>query len=145
MGRSTISGNLFRKAACTAESVNVQVRKSTFRCEKCLCILQKTLNRPYKLLNGTGKCLCRGLNGLLFFITELDTSLGSGSIVRIRTLFPGQPAEESRKIREGDVILSINGEPLKASAAVTEEFSFRGAASSLPSCSRYLEIDQHRQ
>ncbi|XP_042623027.1 FERM and PDZ domain-containing protein 2 isoform X2 [Cyprinus carpio] len=59
--------------------------------------------------------LKKRLNGLgfSFFITELDTSLGSGSIVRIRTLFPGQPAEESRKIREGDVILSINGEPLK--------------------------------
>ncbi|KAL1263829.1 hypothetical protein QQF64_004184, partial [Cirrhinus molitorella] len=59
--------------------------------------------------------LKKRLNGLgfSFFITELDTSLDSGSIVRIRTLFPGQPAEESGKIREGDVILSINGEPLK--------------------------------
>ncbi|XP_026079022.1 tyrosine-protein phosphatase non-receptor type 13 [Carassius auratus] len=51
--------------------------------------------------------------GFSFFITELDTSLDCGSIVRIRTLFPGQPAEASGKIREGDVILSINGEPLK--------------------------------
>ncbi|XP_016368746.1 tyrosine-protein phosphatase non-receptor type 13 [Sinocyclocheilus rhinocerous] len=59
--------------------------------------------------------LKKRLNGLgfSFFITELDTSLDSGSIVRIRKLFPGQPAEESGKIREGDVILSINGEPLK--------------------------------
>ncbi|KAF4106978.1 hypothetical protein G5714_012968 [Onychostoma macrolepis] len=59
--------------------------------------------------------LKKRLNGLgfSFFITELDTSLDSGSIVRIRTLFPGQPADESGKIREGDVILSINGEPLK--------------------------------
>ncbi|KAK9965018.1 hypothetical protein ABG768_004132 [Culter alburnus] len=59
--------------------------------------------------------LKKRLNGLgfSFFISELDTSLDCGSIVRIRTLFPGQPAEESGKIQEGDVILSINGQPLK--------------------------------
>ncbi|XP_051969243.1 tyrosine-protein phosphatase non-receptor type 13 [Xyrauchen texanus] len=59
--------------------------------------------------------LKKRLNGLgfSFFVTELDTSLDCGNIVRIRTLFPGQPAEESGKIQEGDVILSINGEPLK--------------------------------
>ncbi|TRY58580.1 hypothetical protein DNTS_030044 [Danionella cerebrum] len=55
--------------------------------------------------------LSKRLNGLgfSFFISELD----SGSVVRIKTLFPGQPAEESHKIQEGDVILSINGESLK--------------------------------
>ncbi|XDV45172.1 hypothetical protein PO909_013309 [Leuciscus waleckii] len=59
--------------------------------------------------------LKKTLNGLgfSFFISELDTSLDCGSIVRIRTLFPGQPAEESGQIQEGDVILSINGQPLK--------------------------------
>ncbi|XP_056101770.1 FERM and PDZ domain-containing protein 2, partial [Rhinichthys klamathensis goyatoka] len=59
--------------------------------------------------------LKKTLNGLgfSFFISELDTSLDCGSIVRIRTLFPGQPAEESGKIQEGDIILSINGQPLK--------------------------------
>ncbi len=71
--------------------------------------------------------LKKRLNGLgfSFFITELDTSLDSGSIVRIRTLFPDQPADESGKIREGDVILSINGEPLKGrSYQVTKERFF---------------------
>ncbi|XP_067286262.1 FERM and PDZ domain-containing protein 2 [Pseudorasbora parva] len=59
--------------------------------------------------------LKKRLNGLgfSFLISELDTSLDFGSIVRIRALFPGQPAEESGKIQEGDVILSINGQPLK--------------------------------
>ncbi|XDV45188.1 hypothetical protein PO909_013325 [Leuciscus waleckii] len=89
--------------------------------------------------------LKKTLNGLgfSFFISELDTSLDCGSIVRIRTLFPGQPAEESGQIQEGDVILSINGQPLKASVAVFEDFSFRGAAGSLPSCSRCGENAQH--
>ncbi|XP_065109392.1 FERM and PDZ domain-containing protein 2 [Paramisgurnus dabryanus] len=59
--------------------------------------------------------LKKRLNGLGFslFISELNTSLDCGTIVRIRTLFPGQAAEESGKIQQGDVILSINGEPLK--------------------------------
>lgn len=59
--------------------------------------------------------LRKRLNGLgfSFFITELDTSLDCGTIVRIRTLFPGQPAEKSGQIQQGDVILSINGESLK--------------------------------
>lgn len=71
--------------------------------------------------------LKKRLNGLgfSFFISELDTSLDCGSIVRIRTLFPGQPAEESGKIQEGDVILSINGQPLKGlSYQVTRELLF---------------------
>lgn len=59
--------------------------------------------------------LKKRLNGLGFslFISELDTSLDCGTIVRIRTLFPGQAAEESGQIQQGDVILSINGETLK--------------------------------
>nr|XP_055032855.1 FERM and PDZ domain-containing protein 2 isoform X2 [Misgurnus anguillicaudatus] len=59
--------------------------------------------------------LKKRLNGLGFslFISELDTSLDCGTIVRIRALFPGQAAEESGQIQQGDVILSINGETLK--------------------------------
>lgn len=34
-------------------------------------------------------------------------------MVRIKRLFPGQPAMESGLLREGDIILSVNSEPLK--------------------------------
>ncbi|XP_030630901.1 FERM and PDZ domain-containing protein 2 [Chanos chanos] len=59
--------------------------------------------------------LRKRLNGLgfSFLIAELDTSLDSGTVVRVKTLFPGQPAEECGQIQEGDVILSVNGESLK--------------------------------
>ncbi|NXH43647.1 FRPD2 protein, partial [Dicaeum eximium] len=36
-----------------------------------------------------------------------------GAIVRIKRLFPGQPAEENGEIEVGDVILAVNGKPLK--------------------------------
>uniref|UniRef100_A0A4W5LM15 FERM and PDZ domain containing 2 n=1 Tax=Hucho hucho TaxID=62062 RepID=A0A4W5LM15_9TELE len=53
--------------------------------------------------------------GFSFLVPELNPSKGDsgGSLVRIKKLFPGQPAEESGRIQEGDVILAVNGEPLK--------------------------------
>lgn len=36
-----------------------------------------------------------------------------GTLVRIKTLFPGQPAQQSGRIQEGDVLLAINGHSLK--------------------------------
>ncbi|XP_062331496.1 tyrosine-protein phosphatase non-receptor type 13 isoform X2 [Osmerus eperlanus] len=51
--------------------------------------------------------------GFSFLLCELDPSGGLGSLVRIKQLFPGQPAQQSGSIKEGDVILAVNGEPLK--------------------------------
>ncbi|NXI68706.1 FRPD2 protein, partial [Anseranas semipalmata] len=36
-----------------------------------------------------------------------------GAIVRIKRLFPGQPAEENGEIEVGDIILSVNGKPVQ--------------------------------
>ncbi|KFQ23626.1 FERM and PDZ domain-containing protein 2, partial [Merops nubicus] len=36
-----------------------------------------------------------------------------GAIVRIKRLFPGQPAEENGEIKVGDIILAVNGKPLQ--------------------------------
>ncbi|NXA15333.1 FRPD2 protein, partial [Sapayoa aenigma] len=36
-----------------------------------------------------------------------------GDIVRIKRLFPGQPAEENGEIEVGDIILAVNGKPLR--------------------------------
>ncbi|XP_073774109.1 FERM and PDZ domain-containing protein 2 isoform X1 [Danio rerio] len=101
---------------CTPGPAGTQARKS------CPAI---TMTRPFNIKprdysfvsddNIQEVTLKKRLNGLgfSFFISELNTSRDRGSIVRIKTLFPGQPAEESGRIQEGDVILSINGEPLK--------------------------------
>ncbi|KAG9275334.1 tyrosine-protein phosphatase non-receptor type 13-like isoform X1 [Astyanax mexicanus] len=49
--------------------------------------------------------------GFSFLITDLRHE--GGSVVRIRRLFPGQPAEQCGLLRQGDVILAVNGEPLR--------------------------------
>ncbi|KAF7645941.1 hypothetical protein LDENG_00195780, partial [Lucifuga dentata] len=51
--------------------------------------------------------------GFSFYISQLHSGADRGSVVRIKRLFPGQPALESGLLREGDVILSINKEPVK--------------------------------
>lgn len=51
--------------------------------------------------------------GFSFLISELDSPGKSGNVVRIKRLFPGQPAEESGLIQQGDVILAVNGAPVK--------------------------------
>ncbi|XP_066430473.1 tyrosine-protein phosphatase non-receptor type 13 isoform X2 [Eleutherodactylus coqui] len=60
--------------------------------------------------------LVKNSSGLGFsFSREEDlipTQMGS-SIVRVKKLFPGQPASESGKINVGDVILKVNGASLK--------------------------------
>lgn len=46
----------------------------------------------------------------------------NASIVRVKKLFPGQPAAESGKIDVGDVILKVNGASLKGlSQQVSED------------------------
>ncbi|XP_076830968.1 LOW QUALITY PROTEIN: tyrosine-protein phosphatase non-receptor type 13 [Brachyhypopomus gauderio] len=49
--------------------------------------------------------------GLSFVISE--SSGEGGSMVRVKSLFSSQPAEEQNLLREGDVILAVNGEPVK--------------------------------
>lgn len=51
--------------------------------------------------------------GFSFNISPLRSGPDRGSVVRIKRLFPGQPALESGLLREGDIILSVNGEPVK--------------------------------
>jgi len=51
--------------------------------------------------------------GFSFNISQLWSGPDRGSVVRIKRLFPGQPALESGLLRQGDVILSVNKEPVK--------------------------------
>lgn len=55
------------------------------------------------------KKLC-GL-GFSFLISDITPEVGS--VVRIRRLFSDKISEESRLLREGDVILTVNGESVK--------------------------------
>ncbi|XP_014912273.1 FERM and PDZ domain-containing protein 2 isoform X4 [Poecilia latipinna] len=60
--------------------------------------------------------LTKDVNGLgfSFLMCELDPPTKDfSSLVRIKQLFPGQPAEQSGQIQEGDVLLAINGQSLK--------------------------------
>lgn len=59
--------------------------------------------------------MLKNSSGLGFSFCHEDLTpdqLGS-SIVRVKKLFPGQPAAESGKIETGDVILKVNGASLK--------------------------------
>lgn len=52
--------------------------------------------------------------GFSFLMCELDPPTRDfGSLVRIKQLFPDQPAQQSGRIQEGDVLLAINGQALK--------------------------------
>ncbi|KAM7382057.1 hypothetical protein PAMA_012764 [Pampus argenteus] len=60
--------------------------------------------------------LTKSANGLgfSFLMCELDPPTRDfGSLIRIKQLFPGQPAQQSGRIQEGDVLLAINGQSLK--------------------------------
>ncbi|CAL1578039.1 unnamed protein product [Knipowitschia caucasica] len=67
--------------------------------------------------------------GFSFYISQLNSVSDRGSLVRIKRLFPGQPALESGLLREGDVILSVNNEPVKDLSYQRVLFLLRGAPS----------------
>ncbi|XP_037320731.2 tyrosine-protein phosphatase non-receptor type 13 [Pungitius pungitius] len=67
--------------------------------------------------------------GFSFNISHLHSGPDRGSVVRIKRLFPGQPAQESGLLREGDVILSVNKEPVRDLSYQRVLFLLRGAPS----------------
>ncbi|KAM3605890.1 uncharacterized protein V6R79_006675 [Siganus canaliculatus] len=67
--------------------------------------------------------------GFSFNISQLRSGPDRGSVVRIKRLFPGQPAMESGLLREGDIILSVNREPVKDLSYQRVLFLLRGAPS----------------
>ncbi|XP_047460035.1 FERM and PDZ domain-containing protein 2 isoform X2 [Mugil cephalus] len=67
--------------------------------------------------------------GFSFYISQLRTGPDRGSVVRIKRLFPGQPAMESGLLREGDIILSVNKERVKDLSYQRVLFLLRGAPS----------------
>lgn len=60
--------------------------------------------------------LVKSSSGLGFSFSREENPLsgqGDSSIVRVKKLFPGQPASDCGKINVGDVILKVNGASLK--------------------------------
>ncbi|XP_034008310.1 tyrosine-protein phosphatase non-receptor type 13 [Trematomus bernacchii] len=67
--------------------------------------------------------------GFSFNISHMHSGPDRGSVVRIKRLFPGQPALESGLLQAGDVILSVNKEPVKDLSYQRVLFLLRGAPS----------------
>lgn len=58
--------------------------------------------------------LRKNTNGLGFSFVQVERgscSLLRSDLIRIKRLFPGQPAEEHGAIAAGDIILAVNGRP----------------------------------
>ncbi|XP_031192891.1 tyrosine-protein phosphatase non-receptor type 13 isoform X7 [Mastomys coucha] len=75
--------------------------------------------------------LFKNSSGLGFSFSREDNLIPeqiNGSIVRVKKLFPGQPAAESGKIDVGDVILKVNGAPLKGLSQQDVISALRGTA-----------------
>uniref|UniRef100_A0A3P9JZ69 PDZ domain-containing protein n=1 Tax=Oryzias latipes TaxID=8090 RepID=A0A3P9JZ69_ORYLA len=69
--------------------------------------------------------------GFSFYISQLCSGAERCSVVRIKRLFPGQPAQESGLLREGDVILAVNNERVKDLSYQRVLFLLRGAPSTV--------------
>ncbi|XP_066411252.1 FERM and PDZ domain-containing protein 2 [Molothrus aeneus] len=99
-----LTANDRKEDQCAVVSVATPLTDGTKDC----CFLTDDNTFEVKLTKNSG-----GL-GFSVLQTEGDACkhLG-GAIVRIKRLFPGQPAEENGEIEVGDVILAVNGKPLK--------------------------------
>ncbi|XP_049996703.1 FERM and PDZ domain-containing protein 2 isoform X3 [Alexandromys fortis] len=63
--------------------------------------------------------LKKNSSGLGFSFVQMERGNGShikSNLVRIKRLFPGQPAEENGAIAAGDIILAVNGKPIEGLA-----------------------------
>ncbi|XP_033883230.3 tyrosine-protein phosphatase non-receptor type 13 isoform X1 [Acipenser ruthenus] len=94
--------------------------------------------------------LKKNISGIGFSFLQMESLPGDGGgIIRIKRLFPGQPAEESGKIEVGDVILAVNGESVKGLSYQKVLHLLRGAPATVtlslcrPACGVLPEIDTH--
>lgn len=85
--------------------------------------------------------------GFSFIMCELDPPTREfGSMVRIKQLFPGQPAEQSGRIQEGDVLLALNGQSLKELSYSVCELSLHTALTVVGRCgSNVYGLEAKRQ
>lgn len=75
--------------------------------------------------------LKKNSGGLGFSFVQMERGNGShpkSNLVRIKRLFPGQPAEEHGAIAAGDIILAVNGKPIEGLAFQEVLQLLRGAS-----------------
>uniref|UniRef100_A0A8C0VB03 FERM and PDZ domain containing 2 n=1 Tax=Cyanistes caeruleus TaxID=156563 RepID=A0A8C0VB03_CYACU len=104
LAESCLTAKDRKEDQCAVVSVATSLTDGTKDC----CFLTDDNTFEVKLTKNSG--------GLGFSVLQMEGDacehLG-GAIVRIKRLFPGQPAEENGEIEVGDVILNVNGKPLK--------------------------------
>ncbi|KAM9285287.1 FERM and PDZ domain-containing protein 2 [Morus bassanus] len=99
-----LAANDRKEDQCEVVSVATSFTDGTKDC----CFLTDDNTFEVKLTKNSG--------GLGFSVLQMEGDacehLG-GAIVRIKRLFPGQPAEENGEIEVGDIILAVNGKPVQ--------------------------------
>ncbi|XP_052654935.1 FERM and PDZ domain-containing protein 2 isoform X4 [Harpia harpyja] len=99
-----LTANDRKEDQCTVVSVATSFTDGT----KDYCFLTDDNTFEVKLTKNSG--------GLGFSVLQMeghDCKHLGGAIVRIKRLFPGQPAEENGEIEVGDIILAVNGKPVQ--------------------------------
>ncbi|XP_074763480.1 FERM and PDZ domain-containing protein 2 isoform X6 [Athene noctua] len=74
--------------------------------------------------------LTKNSGGLGFSLLQMEGDACrhlEGALVRIKRLFPGQPAEENGEIEVGDIILAVNGKPIQGLSYQDVLHMLRGA------------------
>ncbi|XP_075614474.1 FERM and PDZ domain-containing protein 2 isoform X2 [Balearica regulorum gibbericeps] len=98
-----LTANDRKEDQCAVVSVTTSFTDGT----KDYCFLTDDNTFEVKLTKNSG--------GLGFSVLQMEDACEhfGGTIVRIKRLFPGQPAEENGKIEVGDIILAVNGKPIQ--------------------------------
>ncbi|XP_042674551.1 FERM and PDZ domain-containing protein 2 isoform X4 [Centrocercus urophasianus] len=99
-----LSTNDRKKDQCAVVSVATSFTDGS----KDYCFLTDENTFEVKLTKNSG--------GLGFSVLQMEEEVYEyfgGAIVRIKRLFPGQPAEENGEIEVGDIILAVNGKSLQ--------------------------------
>lgn len=68
--------------------------------------------------------LQKSLSGLGFSFLMSELGPDEGSMVHIKSLSPGQPAGDCGLLKEGDIILAINGETVRGLSYEVKDASF---------------------
>ncbi|KAM6105872.1 FERM and PDZ domain-containing protein 2 [Pterocles gutturalis] len=99
-----LTANDRKEDQCAVVSVSTSFTDGT----KDYCFLTDDNTFEVKLTKNSG--------GLGFSVLQMEgdgCDHVGGAIVRIKRLFPGQPAEENGEIEVGDIILAVNGKPIQ--------------------------------
>jgi len=87
--------------------------------------------------------LQKSLSGLGFSFIVSELGPDEGSMVHIKSLSSGQPAGDCGLLKEGDIILAVNGEPVKGLSYEVKDALFISSNPRLDTakhCERHLAL-----